>query len=263
MAQKTLQEYDILQILNRAKCPYIIQCFGLKEHQEEGKRHLVLLLEYGNCTLEEILDVRTQKNISYETDEVIFIFSQLLKGFNAAKKLNISHRDIKPANIVFCSSLNQYKFIDWGEAKKIPKGKEATRFEQEGAGTVCFMAPEILVGVDVKKKRFKLKQIKYNSFETDIFSLGKTFERILWLITKTRNENHVHLENFVSQMIKTEPYERKIEKEEFTILYLSQLKRQSNPKNEEKISGFIEETKLAENIENLEEKAVQCESLFL
>ena len=44
------------------------------------------------------------------------IFSQLVRGMNSMRKLNIIHRDIKPANIMFHDG--KIKYVDFGLATK-------------------------------------------------------------------------------------------------------------------------------------------------
>lgn len=262
LASKALKEYQILQILKEAKCTNIIKCFGLKDFIYEKKRHLLLLLEYGNCTLEEILNLRTKNNILYEEDEVREIFYQLLNGFHAARKLNIFHGDIKPANIVYCASNNKYKFIDWGEAKLIQVGKEGTRIEQEGAGTPYFMAPELRSMLNSTETGFRSHNIKYNGFETDIFSLGKAFQKIQLVIRKGSRDNP-DLKRLVDSMTKTDPTERNPINERDISFWLARLSKRLNLQNEREICENIERNDLTENFEKIKEMAKVYESLFL
>ena len=58
--------------------------------------------------------------------------------------LNIAHRDLKPENVLFTTSKNDIKLIDFGMSKLMPK--EACRFMNTKLGTPYYVAPEVLDG---------------------------------------------------------------------------------------------------------------------
>ena len=49
--------------------------------------------------------------------ELVYILKNIIETLNDAKKLRICHRDIKPANILFSTSQNCFKIIDFSESK--------------------------------------------------------------------------------------------------------------------------------------------------
>ena len=55
-----------------------------------------------------------------EEKESMRIFSQLVKGMNAMRKMNVIHRDLKPANIMLKGT--NIRIVDFGLARKYSKG---------------------------------------------------------------------------------------------------------------------------------------------
>ena len=55
-----------------------------------------------------------------EENESMRIFSQLVKGMNAMRKMNVIHRDLKPANIMLKGE--NIRIVDFGLARKYSKG---------------------------------------------------------------------------------------------------------------------------------------------
>lgn len=105
-------------------------------------------------------------NYFINTDEKIpedlckLLFHYILKGIQSLHHLGIAHRDIKPDNIFVGRNFN-IKIADYGWAEKnIPNFNDY-------AGTPGYCCLEII-------KKIEGKNIVYNGFKADIFSLGIT-----------------------------------------------------------------------------------------
>src|SRR5947207_14188035 len=104
---------------------------------------------------------------SLTPDEVIDVGIQAAEALSEAHARGVIHRDIKPQNVII-TPRGQVKVLDFGLARIIaanqstdPNAKTETQLTEEGyiVGTVAYMSPEQLRGVDIDAR-------------SDIFSLG-------------------------------------------------------------------------------------------
>ena len=98
----------------------------------------------------------------------------LVRTFAYLQQKGISHRDVKPQNIL-CFENNEYKICDFGEAK-YQNDKKSKKFgnnldNQTIRGTEMYMSPILFRAVKFKPDSLT----KYNSFKSDVFSLGLCF----------------------------------------------------------------------------------------
>jgi serine/threonine protein kinase len=67
----------------------------------EGMNYLFLSLEFfDGCTLEKLIDGKSDKKFFFEEPIIIKIVKELLEAINYIHKNEIYHRDIKPENIL-------------------------------------------------------------------------------------------------------------------------------------------------------------------
>ena len=132
-------------------------------------------MEKGECDWEsEILNRKTIKNY-YTEPELLFILTNLVGTFAFLQQKGISHRDVKPQNILLFGK-NEYKICDFGEAKyqKEKKNKKLGINDisnQTIRGTEMYMSPILFRAVNFQPDSLT----KYNSFKSDVYSLGLCF----------------------------------------------------------------------------------------
>lgn len=73
--------------------------------------------------------------------EIIKFFRTLMETVNYIHQKNIVHRDIKPENILF-DEANNLKLVDFGSAQILEQNSALI----EPAGTMFYIAPEVLIG---------------------------------------------------------------------------------------------------------------------
>ncbi len=136
-----------------------------------GQFHLVMEYVEGR-NLRQVLNHMKKSNLSFSTDQVIFIIREIAAGLDHAHRcldattgrpLNITHRDMSPQNVMM-SFEGEVKIVDFGIAKA------ETQLESTRAGTLKgkfgYMSPEQAEGQSV-------------DLRTDIFSLGIIFWELL------------------------------------------------------------------------------------
>jgi serine/threonine protein kinase/tetratricopeptide (TPR) repeat protein len=115
--------------------------------------------------MEHIAGATLEKQIAngpLSESETVYVGLQVLGALGAAHQLGIIHRDLKPSNIIVGPS-QHVKVLDFGLSRSIKSTNLASTasFEdvQQGAGTLPYMAPEVLQG-------------KSSDARTDIWSYG-------------------------------------------------------------------------------------------
>ena len=156
----------------------IINIYGLELRKiDKYNMFLNVLMEKGNCDWENEILNRKKKQKYYTEQELLYILTNLVGTFAYLQQKGISHRDVKPQNIL-CFGKNEYKICDFGEANI--KNKKAKKFENKNnldisnqtiRGTEMYMSPILFRAVKYKPDSLT----KYNSYKSDVFSLGLCF----------------------------------------------------------------------------------------
>ena len=142
-----IREITVLQNVNH---PNIVKLYDYFETSSE----VYIIMEYiRGGTLMNFIS-KNKGHITEEQSKEIIYYA--LKAIEYLHTFNICHRDIKPENIMFNEDgvFNTLKIIDFGLSTKI-EVKEEKGF----CGTVMYMAPESLFGLNYSK-------------EIDLWSLG-------------------------------------------------------------------------------------------
>jgi TolB-like protein/tRNA A-37 threonylcarbamoyl transferase component Bud32/Flp pilus assembly protein TadD len=139
------------QALAKLNHPHIAAVFDFDT--EGGVDFLVIEFVEG-MTLADLLAARPMPE-----KQVVDLGSQLAAALEEAHERGVIHRDLKPGNIIV-NAKGQAKVLDFGLAKLLRPGTESTATETNTvAGTLPYMAPELLRGEMVDPR-------------TDIYALG-------------------------------------------------------------------------------------------
>jgi len=155
----------------------IVNIYGLEVRKvDKFNTFLNVLMEKGEYDWETEISRRIKTKNHYTEDELFYILSNLVATFAILQQKGISHRDVKPQNIL-CFGNNEYKICDFGEAKYKDRMKFGNNFNnldssnQTIRGTEMYMSPILFQAVKFRPDSLT----KYNSFKSDVFSLGLCF----------------------------------------------------------------------------------------
>ncbi|EAR88325.2 tetratricopeptide repeat protein (macronuclear) [Tetrahymena thermophila SB210] len=129
----------------------------------------VLVLEKCECSLQEELQ-KIQKERNFPREKLCKMINQLIDGLIQFRIYNIVHLDIKPANILI-SRYGDYLFTDFGISSI--KNKKQQQIEIKGH-TKAYASPEQIEAIN-SKSGFSTE----TNFQSDIYSLGKTYQKII------------------------------------------------------------------------------------
>ena len=154
----------------------IVNIYGLEVRRvDKFNIFFNILMEPAICDWEVEIISRKKAKKYYTEEELLYILTNLVNTLAILQEKNISHRDLKPQNILYFGN-NEYKICDFDEAKyaddKNDKRKtKNNNLKQTIRGTELYMSPILFKAVKYRPDSLT----KYNSFKSDIFSLGLCF----------------------------------------------------------------------------------------
>ena len=168
----------------------IVNIYGLEIRRiDQYNIFFNVLMEAAISDWEMEIISRKKKNMYYTEEELIYILSNLNYTLAFLQEKHICHRDIKPQNILYFGN-NEYKICDFGEAKytqdfndKIENKNSDYNYDkskQTIRGTELYMSPILFKAVKYRPNSLT----RYNSFKSDVFSLGLCFLYASCLDTK-------------------------------------------------------------------------------
>ena len=168
----------------------IVNIYGLEIRRiDQYNIFFNVLMEAAISDWEMEIISRQKKNMYYTEEELIYILSNLNYTLAFLQEKHICHRDIKPQNILYFGN-NEYKICDFGEAKytqdfndKIENKNSDYNYDkskQTIRGTELYMSPILFKAVKYRPNSLT----RYNSFKSDVFSLGLCFLYASCLDTK-------------------------------------------------------------------------------
>ena len=118
-------------------------------------RYYYMIIEY--CPGGSLEDLIAREG-PIQRARLVSICTQVCEAVRACHEVNIAHRDIKPANILL-DAYGRPKLADFGLSDVYDQP-----FVRSQAGSLAFMAPEIITGTG-----------GHNPFKADVWALGVTF----------------------------------------------------------------------------------------
>ena len=155
----------------------IVNIYGLEVRRINKYNYFFNVLMEDALSDWEVEIISRKKNNRYYTEEELFcILANLISTLSYLQEKNISHRDLKPQNILYFGN-NEYKICDFSEAKYATDKKNQSSninfndLKQTIRGTQLYMSPILFKALKYKPDSLT----KYNSFKSDVFSLGLCF----------------------------------------------------------------------------------------
>ena len=158
---------NIVNIINefliKTKNKGVIEIYStLCEKGKDDKYYYYELMEIGEKDLGIEINERRNRNLYYTEKELFNMAYQLITTLALLQKNHITHRDIKPQNILIVNG--HLKLCDFGEIRIMKKGGLVV---QRIRGSELYMSPILFYGL-----RQNLKQVRHNTYKSDVFSLG-------------------------------------------------------------------------------------------
>ena len=247
-------EYNFILRINKEYPDLkVINIYGIElKSIDKYTTIMYVLMEAANCDWEKELLKRCKTRLYYTENQLIQILSNLVWTFAVLQKKGISHRDIKPQNILSFGN-NEYKISDFGEAKKIQnkyminKGNNKNNYlyqdntiKQTLRGTELYMSPILFLTL---RSNNPYRAVKYNSFKSDVFSLGMC----LFLASSLDYEGLYEIREIIKNPNKTKlvvnKYLSKRYSQKYINLLVSMLKINENDRPD-----FIELEKIIKNL---------------
>jgi serine/threonine protein kinase len=169
--KKAIENEVLLMSLCRHPC--VLHIFG---YCKVNPRTTHLILELGLIgSLWSVLENK-ERIPSIPLSLSIAWIEDIVCGLNYLHDLKILHQDVKAENVMVCEGLH-CKLTDFGLSKQqMESSFEVQSSRHDQAGTLCFMAPEVL---DRMNGRY--------SHRSDVYSCGMTCFQILFRSTPTRS----------------------------------------------------------------------------
>jgi len=178
-------EKEILERIaqkNTSSIAKFLGAFYLMEGTLKNIKHVILVSESGDYSLDQLIKERDAKKKPYQPQEVLAFLSQISEGYAILQELRIYHSDTKLPNLVFSSKNAKFFLIDFGVSKLVARGSDDVSLEEyAGGGTRGWFSPEKAFYWELAKKGLDLPEDKntFNPFKDDIWALGICLEKML------------------------------------------------------------------------------------
>ena len=227
----------------------IINIYGIEiKKLDKYNTVMYILMEAAKYDWEKEIMKHFDSGNNYKEDHLLNILYDLVKSFAILQRKGICHRDVKPQNIL-CFPDDEYKISDFGEAKNFRKTMIKNNsnknnlgdntMEQTLRGTELYMSPILFQALRSRSNQF----VTYNSYKSDVFSLGMCFFLASSLSYEGLYEIREILKNGNKTRLVVNRYLRKKYSQKYLNILIAMLQI-----NERDRPDFIELEKMIENI---------------
>eukprot|EP01103_Thecamoeba_quadrilineata_P000089 TRINITY_DN10069_c0_g1_i1.p1 TRINITY_DN10069_c0_g1~~TRINITY_DN10069_c0_g1_i1.p1 ORF type:complete len:846 (+),score=173.55 TRINITY_DN10069_c0_g1_i1:106-2643(+) len=135
-----LREMTFLGLLQH---PNLLKCYG-GSLEAEG----LIVMELAHQNLREFLHNQAESKCPFDWEQILEFSSEIANVLKYLHSLDIIHRDLKSANLMVMTRPNvndkcpRIKLIDFGISRVRSSSSDMTK----AAGTVAWMAPEVIIG---------------------------------------------------------------------------------------------------------------------
>ena len=130
-----------LQLARRISHPNVCRLYHIDRDRRGGGDVMFITMELlEDGTLASVL-----ANGPLPPERAASIARQVAAGIDAAHQHGVVHRDLKPSNIMFGDN-HRVVITDFGLARPQPEPDDATATATQPAGTLAYMAPELIRG---------------------------------------------------------------------------------------------------------------------
>ena len=244
------EEYNlILKLTKEFPDLKIINIYGIEiKKLDKYNTVMYILMEAAKYDWEKEIMKHFDSGHNYKEDHLLNILYDLVKSFAILQRKGICHRDVKPQNIL-CFPDDEYKISDFGEAKNFRKTMIKNNsnknnlgdntMEQTLRGTELYMSPILFQALRSRSNQF----VTYNSYKSDVFSLGMCFFLASSLSYEGLYEIREILKNGNKTRLVVNRYLRKKYSQKYLNILIAMLQI-----NERDRPDFIELEKMIENI---------------
>ena len=126
-----------------------------------SERTLVIKRDACECTLENIIHYRSEKEKYWEESELLYLIRMFSEVLAQIHEHNFCHRDLIPVKILYSLQDSCYKISEWTQGKDI--AIEESELVIKNSIDSCRIAytKSILYIINEKFKRIKKKIVKY------------------------------------------------------------------------------------------------------
>ena len=136
---------------------------------------MYVLMEAAKCDWEKEIMNHLEFGSYYKEEILMDILYNLVKSFSILQKKGICHRDVKPQNILEAKNFKKNVINNSGNKKynkeNIKYNIEGNTIEQTLRGTELYMSPILFQALRQRSNQ----SVTYNSYKSDVFSLGMCF----------------------------------------------------------------------------------------
>lgn len=149
-----------IEVLKKVKSKYVAGYIDDGTFVDNGWEYVYVIMDFvDGHDLAEIM-----KNKTFNVDEAISIFNQILNGIDSIHAQKLIHRDLKPANIYMLDN-GEIKILDFGLSKLIDYTSITNTGDQ--LGTPLYMSPE------------QISDSKNIDYRSDYYTLGVILYELL------------------------------------------------------------------------------------